>query len=181
MLRISPGTASFRRLHKIRVTLLVISIAVVILTLPIIDPVRMFIQLLSGQQSIPAIKMTDEIKKAIDYRVDLSKTLFQTTLVVLGGIWSLVLAKKDDANVVFHDNLSMGTFFCANLVLFFAGVSHIDFVMDMSSLLATASTLGGVAPNIDSTFVSASLVSQFLRVFCALAVSAFALFGAQWK
>lgn len=167
--------------RRFRIGLLIVSIGIVVLTLPIVDPPRMLIQWVSGNHRIAAIELTEDVRKAIDYRIDLSKTLFQTTLVLLGGIWSLVLAKKADSNVVFHDGLAMGTFLCANLVLLSSGVSHIDFVMDMSSLLVRASTLGKIAPDIDSAFVLASLISQFLRVFFALAVSACALFGAQWK
>lgn len=173
-IRPSPSKRDLRRW-----ALLFVSLGIVGITLPYFDLLDRMIEREGSKEVIRAAKPTEELRKAIDYRVDLSKSLFQATLIVLGAIWSILLAKKDESSVVFHDWLAVTVFGCANIVLFAAGYEHIQYVWEMSDLLAQAALIDRL-PDVGSWFVSASLLSQFIRVFCALLVTAFAFLCAKW-
>lgn len=166
----------------LRIGVVLVSAALAVACFPGVDAPERLIKKFAERkhQKIAPYPATEDVRKAIDYRVELSKTLFNTTLIVLGGLWSIVLAKKDEASIVFHDGIAIAILCCANVLLFSAGWDHINYVMEMSSILAAVPVNSGKVPDIDAQYVLASLLSQLFRIFAAIIVSAFALLTAKW-
>jgi hypothetical protein len=59
--------------------------------------------LIPPTQRIDAIKYSDPLKAAIDANIDQSKGLFDVGLLLLGALWALVIAKKDEGRIALGD------------------------------------------------------------------------------
>src|SRR5687767_116035 len=93
------------------------------------------VSIASGIDDLPFNQLTD---KSLEIRLDLSQNLFQLALLMLGSLWGLVIAKKDEAQIVFSKLPEVVLFIGASLLLIFSVVSYSLYVNRVTAYLSDA-------------------------------------------
>jgi predicted small integral membrane protein len=77
------------------------------------------------------VPYTDLVKESLKVRQDESRSAFQLAILLLGGIWATLLAKKDQARFTFTDKPET-IMFCSSNVLLLTSVyfhlAYLDFI-----------------------------------------------------
>jgi len=129
---------------------------------------------------VQAVTLTEEVQSAIQSRIELSKTLFQSGLLLLAAIWGLVLAKPNEARIVLHDAPEVVMLGLATLVLASAYYAHVAFVLNTTSIVMSAPQSGGKIPDLDHPDVSSALISQGFSVLGGAVIAALTIVSARW-
>jgi hypothetical protein len=79
-------------------------------------------------------------KNAVDLGIDQSKSLFQLGLLILGSLWALVFAKKDETKILLSDTPEVIMFVTATLLLLFSEICHLIYLGHVRYFLAVGST-----------------------------------------
>ncbi|MCE9566537.1 MAG: hypothetical protein K8U57_31320 [Planctomycetes bacterium] len=93
-------------------------------------------ELLSGNAVIDSVHYTDAVKAAITQKLEGAKGLFQASLVVLGILWGLVIAKKDDRALRITDRPEMIMFLSANVLFLVSGYCYSAYTDAMATVHA---------------------------------------------
>jgi hypothetical protein len=100
-------------------------------------------------------------KTAIDLRIDQSKSLSQLNLLMLGALWALVIAKRDEARIVLSDRPELIMFVAASALLLASEVFHIFYLEYIRYFFQEAGAVyAHDAPTIPDLFASV-LANQF--------------------
>jgi hypothetical protein len=129
---------------------------------------------------VTPINVTQETILAYNTRLDLSKTLFQSNLILMGLIWGLVLAKKGDIQITKDDWPEVIMFILANLVLASSYYAHIVFVCEMSHNMLFSSITNNKIPDMDHPDVAYSLVSQYITLIGGAIIVALVIVSTAW-
>ena len=134
--------------------------------------------------TVVGFQSTDQRKKGLDLRIDLSSKLFDLSLLLLGAIWGLVLAEK--VSIHFSRWQETALFITSNLLVLLSMFFHLVYRIRMANLLwdlaqndpAPANNPSGVVqfpgpaptqfPDIRDAFVEFPLTTQYLLFFAAL-------------
>lgn len=106
----------------------------------------------SGIDNLP---FNDVTAKSIETQLDLSKTLFEITLLMIGALWALVIAKKDEAQLVLSDWRQVVMFVSASTVLLISACSYCLYLQNVSHYFVDASVAaskGGIEPTVPDIF-----------------------------
>jgi|RhiMetdeSRZDD1v2_1073273.scaffolds.fasta_scaffold844070_1 hypothetical protein len=96
-----------------------------------------------GIRPLPFNEITS---KSIDARLILAQSLFQVALLMLGALWGLVIAKKDEIQILFGDKPETVMFFSASVVLLMSVLSYGIYLTKISSQFAIAVRLLDSSP-----------------------------------
>ena len=122
----------------------VITIGFIITTVVIVARVS----IAGGINDLPFNELT---KKSVETRLDLSRSLFELALLMLGALWALVIAKKDEAQIVLSKPSEALMFLGASLLLLLSVSSHAVYLNNVTRYLAdaAASSKSGAGVNLD--------------------------------
>lgn len=77
---------------------------------------------------VPALKMTETLKDALKMKQEQSRSGFQLAVVLLGALWSTLLAKKDDITFDLRDWPPTVMFVVANGLLLASVYFHLSYL-----------------------------------------------------
>lgn len=125
-------------------------------------------------------QFTDLLKAGIDLRIEQSRAEFHLTLVAIGGLWGLVIAKKDEATILLSDVPELVMFCCANLLLLMSAVFHFLYVGSVSYVYWIAGTIdkGGSIPDVWNSGINSPFQFQLLCLTAGIVVSGITLLSA---
>lgn len=89
-------------------------------------------------QGIQPLVLNAVSTKSIDVRLTLAQTLFQVALLMIGALWGLLIAKKDEIQVVFAEKAEVVMFFSASIVLLLSVCSYGFYLNKISNQFASA-------------------------------------------
>jgi hypothetical protein len=129
-----------------------ISVAAIAITVIIISTIAV-------KTGIPDLPFNDLAKKAIDSRLDLSRTLLQVSLLMTGALWGLVIAKKDEVHIVLSDKIEISMFIEATVLLLLSVGAYAVYVNKITNYLSDAAVSTG--PSNSSAAVVLSMPNVF--------------------
>ena len=134
-------------------------------------------------QSIGIVKdrdLTDLLKAAIDLKLEQSKSEFQLALVMMGALWGLMIAKKDEARIVLSDRPELLMFCCASVLLICSCISHFVYVDNIAYVFWLAGSIesGKSIPDVFESGVNNPFRSQLWCLLGGFFVGMFTLFSA---
>lgn len=120
------------------------------------------------------------IKAGIQLKVDQSRSEFQLALLVMGALWTLIVAKKDEAGLVLSDAPELVMFCCANLLLLFSIAYHLLYVEDIAYIYSLAGGIKGASsiPDVLGSGINNPYRFQFWSLAGGVFLSALSLFSA---
>jgi len=124
---------------KIRVSLAILSVLLVIGILGYTA---------SSWEDVRIVKdreFNELIKAGIQLKVEQSRSEFHLALLVMGALWTLIVAKKDEARLVLADTPELLMFCCANLLLLMSTAYHLLYVEDIASIYSLAGGIKGAS------------------------------------
>lgn len=92
----------------------------------------------SPAEGLEDIKFNELTNESIKGRVEFSRSLFQVTLLITAALWGLIIAKKDEAGIVFKDRPELVMFLCASLLLLSSLVDHSLYLHFVSRIYSIA-------------------------------------------
>ena len=104
---------------------------------------------------IEPLRFNEVTSKTIDIQLDLARTLFQIALVVAGALLGLVIAKKDEIQIVFSKPAEVVMFVAACSLLLLSMGSYCVYLSNISNFFAdavAASTKGNLPSSIPNIF-----------------------------
>jgi hypothetical protein len=115
-------------------------------------------------ESLKQIPYNDMTKVAVELKVAQSNHLFDLGLVLLGALWALVIAKKDEVGITLGDWPEVITFCIASLLLLLSFVCHESYLDNLSDahLLGAMTSLPGkvMVPDVSDPLVTYLLENQ---------------------
>ena len=159
---------------KIRVTLAILSVLVVlgivVCTAYNWKPVTI----------VKDLKLNDLIKAGIQLKVEQSRSEFQLALLVMGGLWALMIAKKDEASIVLSDSPELILFFSANLLLLMSCAFHILYIEDIAYIYSLAGGIvgGSSVPDVFGSEINNPYRFQLWSLLGGILVTALTLLSA---
>lgn len=90
---------------------------------------------LSGNAQIDAIPYIDPVKLAVSQKLEGAKGLFQTSLLIIGVLWGLVITKKDDKSLL-SDVPEVVMFAIANCLFCLSIYCYSEYTNAMATVLA---------------------------------------------
>lgn len=137
---------------------------------------------LSIREGLIDIPYNELTKAGIDSKLKISETLFQLGLLMLAALWGLIIAKKDEAGIVFSINPELLTFICASLLLLFSLFSYTLYLKAIAggfadSGLAFEETEKTIINLFDPKF-DYLFNCQFYNLIAGVVVAIFTLFSA---
>jgi hypothetical protein len=129
------------------------------------------------------MKLNDLIKAGVQLKVEQSRSEFQLSLLIIGVLWALIIAKKDEARIVLSDSPELIMFICANLLLIMSSVFHIFYVEDIVNIYSQAGGLpgGDSIPDVFSSGINNPYRFQLWCLVGGIAVTAATLCCAHKK
>lgn len=82
------------------------------------------IHITSPYRGLEDITFNELTGESIKSNVEFSRSLFQVGLLITGGLWGLIIAKKDEAGIVLKDKPEVIMFTCASLLLITSLICH---------------------------------------------------------
>lgn len=159
-----------------------LAVATVAITLFCVVATIIISRNVSLAKGIPDIPFNDLSAKSFEMRLSLSENLFQLALLMLGALWGLVIAKKDEAQIVFSKAPEVILFVGASLLLIFSAVAYSLYVNKLTGYFSDAAISAGGGdlslPNIFDQNVNYLFVIQILNLVAGVMNGIFTLFSA---
>lgn len=90
---------------------------------------------------IDNLPFNDVTSKSVDLQLGLSETLFQVGLLMLGALWGLVIAKKDEVHLVFSRRSELVMFVGSSALLLLSLCSYGIYIRKVARYIAVASVI----------------------------------------
>ncbi|HKY27371.1 MAG TPA: hypothetical protein VJM12_05430 [Pyrinomonadaceae bacterium] len=87
-------------------------------------------------RGIAPLAFNEITAKSIDARLILAQSVFQVALLMLGALWGLVIAKKNEIQILFREEIETVMFLSASVVLLMSVVSYGIYLSKISSQFA---------------------------------------------
>lgn len=100
-----------------------------------------------NHNAIRSIKYNELIQSALEIRLDQSRSLFQFSLVFLGGIWGLIIARKKEAILAFGDKPELIMSIVSLCLIVISLFCHITYVQLMMGAYLDAGIVAGKKPD----------------------------------
>jgi hypothetical protein len=107
------------------------------------------------------IKYNELTSESIKGRVDFSRSLFQVGLLVTAALWGLIIAKKDEARIVFSDKPEITMFWSSCALLILSLVDHSIYLHYISQIYAVAGQALGKGADPTMPDVFDATINQF--------------------
>ena len=160
----------------------VLAVASVVISLGCVVATVVISWNVSIAEGLPDIPFNDLAAKSLEMRLDLSQSLFQLALLMLGSLWGLVIAKKDEAQIVFSKTPEVALFVGASLLLIFSVVSHSLYINKLTAYFSDAAVSAGGGelslPNIFDQNVNYLFIIQILNLVAGVLNGIFTLVSA---
>jgi hypothetical protein len=135
-----------------RICLAILSALITISFLLALVVIMRAVTLDSGIDNLPFNEVTG---KSIETQLDLSKTLFEISLLMIGALWALVIAKPGEAQLVLSDGAQVVMFLSASIVLLISACSYCLYLHNVSHYFvdaAVAASKGNLDPTVPDIF-----------------------------
>ena len=86
-------------------------------------------------------ELTDLLRAAVDLKIEQSRSEFQIALLAMGALWGLMIARKDEAQLVLSDTPELMMFWCSSGLLLASTVFHLMYVENIAYVYSLA---GGI-------------------------------------
>jgi hypothetical protein len=96
-------------------------------------------EMIPPTREISALKYSDPVKAAIDVNIDQSKGLFDVGLLLLGALWALFIAKKDEGGITVGDVPEMVMLLSASGLLLLSFAWHEFYLENLGAAWELAS------------------------------------------
>jgi hypothetical protein len=125
-------------------------------------------------------QLTDLLRAAIDLKIDQSRSEFQIALLVLGALWGLMIAKRDEVKIVLSDMPEIVMFWCASALLLASTVFHVMYVENIAYIFALAGSIDGgkSVPDVFESGINNPYKFQFWALLAGLVVGLMTLLSA---
>jgi hypothetical protein len=112
-------------------------------------------------------------EESLKVKQEQSRSAFQLTLVLLGGVWATLLAKKDEKTFTFSDTPETIMFCCSNLLLLCSIYFHLRYLDAVSNQLWLSGKhrLDSI-PDFYNSFLNNPYASQFITLAVGLICTA---------
>jgi hypothetical protein len=128
---------------------------------------------------VSAFPWAEPTQTAFEARIGVSSGLFQTSILLIAGIWGLVVIKKEEAGIVLQDAQERVMLCMATVSLVSSCVSHVVFVHVMSAYAMVAADTK-VVPDLTHRELAYGLVAQCITVLGGAAIGALTVASAKW-
>lgn len=136
----------------------------------------------SKRESLKQIPYNDMIKAAVELNVAQSNHLFDLGLLLLGALWALVIAKKDEVEITLRDWPEIITFGIASCLLLYSFVCHEAYLDSLSEahVLGAMTSLPGKAaiPDVFDPLFGYRLESQIRLLIGGSVIAVATIFSA---
>lgn len=109
------------------------------------------VSLNAGIENVPFNEITS---KSIDTQLDLARTVYEVTIVIIAALWGAVIVKKDEAKLVFTGPEGV-MLISSSLVLLLSVCSYGLYLNELSHYFVDASvstSRGGLVPSVPDIF-----------------------------
>lgn len=122
---------------------------------------------------IDDVPYTSLVQESLKVKQDQSRSAFQMALVLLGGVWATLLAKKDEKTFTFRDTPETLMFGCSNLLLLCSIYFHLRYLDAISKQLwmSGKQSLSSI-PDFYNSFLNNPYASQFITLTAGLICTA---------
>ena len=157
--------------RKLRALLAIVSPTVTACCLVAIIWLSLNVSIDAGIENLPFNEVTG---KAVDTQLALSETLFQVGILMLGALWGLVIAKKDEIQLVFSQRSEVIMFVGSSSLLLMSVCAHgfyLDSVSHYFVDAAVASERGGLPASVPDIFdqnVRYLFICQFVSLLAGM-------------
>lgn len=117
--------------NRLAVVAVLITLASLVATVYFVINVRI-------DNGILPLPFNDVSSKSIDARLGVAQTLFQLALLMIGALWALIIAKKDEVQIVFAEPAEVWMFISASIVLLLSICSYGFYLNKISNQFADA-------------------------------------------
>ncbi len=120
------------------------------------------------------------IEAGIQLKVEQSRSEFQLALLVMGALWTLILAKKNEAKLVLSDTPELLMFCSANLLLLLSSWYHFSYIEDIAYIYSIAGGMKGPStiPDVLGSGINNPYRFQFWCLLGGVVVTALTLISA---
>lgn len=122
--------------RTIRLILASVTAAITLTCLIVTLLISRSVTLNAGITDLPFNELTS---KAIDTKLNLAETLFQIGILMLGALWGLVIAKKDEIQLVFSQRPEVVMFLGSSVLLLLSACSYGFYLNQVSHYFVDAS------------------------------------------
>lgn len=126
---------------------------------------------------LKSIPMNDATRAAVQLRIDQSVRLFQLGFLVTGGLWGIVLAKKDEITLTTADVPEILMFSVSTSLLIGLDWLHVSYLGSVGYWLHFAGTMGKMGDIFDST-INLQYDAQSWFLGSGFIIAVFTLFSA---
>ncbi|QDU75524.1 hypothetical protein Pan97_25570 [Bremerella volcania] len=127
-----------------------------------------------------ALTFDDHVEKAIEMRMSLSSSLYQTTIVVVASIWGIAILKKKETVGLLESPIEMLMFWFANVTLLVGIISHFVFSFEMSQIILYSGKWQNSVPDIAQWDVMNAFIAQVVGVFGGLVLVGLTFTSGRW-
>jgi hypothetical protein len=114
----------------------------------------------------------------LELKVEQTKQVFDLGLLLLGALWALIIAKKDEANIVLSDRPEMIMFVCGNAMLLASLICHVTYVGQIRNALLLGGRLSDSIPDIFGSPLEAFFGAQVIFLAVGLTIAVLTLISA---
>lgn len=126
------------------------------------------------------LEANDLLKSAIQIKVEQSRSEFQLALLMLGALWGLLIAKKDEANILLSDWPELLMFGVASLLLLSSCAAHFFYVDNIAYVYSLAGSVqnGKTMPDVFTSGINNPYDAQFVFLLTGFVIGGLALWSA---
>jgi len=133
-----------------------------------------------GISVLKDVAFNELIKAGIQLKIDQSRAEFQLSLLVIATLWALIVAKKDEAQLLLSDVPECLMFCTANLLLLISIWFHILYIENVTYIYSLAGGLEGekTIPDILNSGINNPYNFQFWTLSGGILVAALTFLSA---
>jgi hypothetical protein len=94
----------------------------------------------ASEERIENKTFNEMIKSAIEIRLAAAQSLFQLDLLILGGLWAILIARKDEFAIVLNERQEVIMFVICNVAFMLAIWNYYSYSIEVSEILYSQST-----------------------------------------
>src|SRR5438477_8114545 len=129
-------------------------------------------------RAVDDIPFKSTVQASLKVKQDESTSAFQLSLVMLGGLWATLLAKKDEKTFSFNDAPATTMFVCSNILLLTSIYFHLDYLASISGYLWDAGKVNtDTIPDFYNSFLNNPYSAQIVSLVGGIVSSALHLIG----
>lgn len=129
---------------------------------------------------VPMVRVTDSVRLAMEKRIELSTSFFQTGLLVLAATWGLTFADKGHVYSILDDWPEQCMMWLGTAVMLSSFLSYFAYLWSVTSALATSPNLKNHVLDIDHFASSYPLLAQIVTLAGGAVIAACTISSGRW-